>query len=164
MKNITLSHDFFFGGKAIFTVENTQTNEHVTYKIKITKPTPKFRFSSILLCQMTGTNNENHYSYVGKVNRSLWTERATQKVHAAGTVDLTKGSKFADGSQQVIRGRWIVDHIVNNKPIPDYLNVRHAGKCGRCGRTLTTPESLDRGIGPECWGIMHPTYSEAGEE
>jgi hypothetical protein len=164
MKNITLSQDFFFGGKAIFTVENTNTGDHVTYKIKITKPTPKFRFPSTLLSQMTGTDNENHYSYVGKVNRKEWAERASGKVHPKGSLDLTTGSKFVDGSQQVIRGRWIIDHIVNGKQIPDHLNIRHAGKCGRCGRTLTTPESLNRGIGPECWGIMHPTYSEGGEE
>ncbi len=113
---------------------------------------------------MTGTDNENHYSYVGKVNRSAWTERASGKVHSAGSVDLTKGSKFAEGSQQVIRGRWLIDHIVNGKQIPDHLEIRHSGKCGRCGRTLTTPESLDRGIGPECWGIMHPHYSDESEE
>ena len=32
--------------------------------------------------------------------------------------------------------------------------VHHEGKCGRCGRKLTTPESCLRGIGPECWALM----------
>lgn len=30
--------------------------------------------------------------------------------------------------------------------------VQEASRCGRCRRTLTDPVSIDRGIGPECWG------------
>lgn len=32
------------------------------------------------------------------------------------------------------------------------MNIRiyHVGTCGRCGRKLTTPESIVNGIGPEC--------------
>ncbi len=29
------------------------------------------------------------------------------------------------------------------------------GKCGRCGRTLTDPASVARGLGPVCWGKSH---------
>lgn len=29
--------------------------------------------------------------------------------------------------------------------------LRHAKRCLRCGRTLTDPESISRGIGPDCW-------------
>jgi len=29
----------------------------------------------------------------------------------------------------------------------------HEGVCGRCGRTLTVPESIQRGIGPICAGL-----------
>lgn len=32
------------------------------------------------------------------------------------------------------------------------LTVREASRCGRCMRTLTDPVSIDRGIGPECFG------------
>ncbi|MGB1649391.1 MAG: DUF6011 domain-containing protein [Acidimicrobiales bacterium] len=34
--------------------------------------------------------------------------------------------------------------------IPEALEIRHEGKCGRCGRALTRPESIDSGFGPEC--------------
>jgi hypothetical protein len=33
------------------------------------------------------------------------------------------------------------------------LEVWHEGRCGRCGRALTVPESVERGIGPECWEL-----------
>jgi hypothetical protein len=29
---------------------------------------------------------------------------------------------------------------------------QHTGKCGRCGRKLTDPQSIARGIGPDCLG------------
>jgi hypothetical protein len=32
--------------------------------------------------------------------------------------------------------------------------VQLSKRCLRCNRTLTTPESLERGIGPECANIM----------
>ena len=30
------------------------------------------------------------------------------------------------------------------------LEVWHEGRCGRCNRALTVPESIASGIGPEC--------------
>ena len=34
--------------------------------------------------------------------------------------------------------------------IPATLEIRHMGRCGCCGRKITTPGSLDSGISPEC--------------
>jgi hypothetical protein len=34
--------------------------------------------------------------------------------------------------------------------LPPGLEIWHDGRCARCGRKLTTPESLTDGIGPEC--------------
>jgi len=34
------------------------------------------------------------------------------------------------------------------------LNFFHEGKCGKCGRKLTTPESIKNGFGPTCLGGM----------
>jgi len=34
-----------------------------------------------------------------------------------------------------------------------------SGQCGRCGAELTDPESLARGIGPDCWQTMHPAMA-----
>lgn len=34
--------------------------------------------------------------------------------------------------------------------LPAGVYVEHYGKCGVCGRKLTDPESMERGIGPNC--------------
>ncbi len=33
---------------------------------------------------------------------------------------------------------------------------RASGVCEMCGKPLRTPESLARGIGPDCWAALHP--------
>lgn len=142
MKNITLSRDFFLGGKATFTVQNNETGVHHTYKIRKPEPTPRFPNPAWFVKVMTGNDNESHYSYVGRLETQT------------GAVAMTRASKFADDSNTVKAARWVMGRVINQLQIPDQIDIRHSGRCGRCGRTLTTPESLDRGIGPECWCKM----------
>lgn len=158
---LKLTHDFFFGGKAIFTVKNNTTGEHRTYQIKITKPNARFRRPTTLMLQMTGTDNEKHYSYVGKIIRTYVSaaQAYDRKEHKPGTLEKTDNSKFSEDSKQFKACKWILRHIWFNLDWPDTMEVNHAGRCGRCGRLLTNPESIERGIGPECWGIMHPKYA-----
>lgn len=142
MKNITLSRDFFLGGKATFTVQNNDTGEHRTYKIRKPAATPMYPNPAWFVMVMTGTDNEAHYSYVGILDPNT------------GGIRLTSKSKFQEGSNVVKAARWVMGRCINQIQIPDCIEIRHSGKCGRCGHLLTNPESLDTGIGPECSRIM----------
>lgn len=56
------------------------------------------------------------------------------------------GSKIKD-ALQVLEEAWKVD------PSPEHLYYvigKRSGHCAKCGCTLTVPESMERGIGPEC--------------
>ena len=139
----TLTNDFFFGGKATFTVQNNQSGEHRTYKIRKGKFNPRYPTPAWFIKQMTGTDNDSHYSDIGKVDPGT------------GNITLTRFSKFSNDSKQMKAAKWIMTRIAYGSEFPDFFEIRHAGKCGRCGRTLTTPESLDCGIGPECRRIMN---------
>jgi hypothetical protein len=130
--NTISSPKFFEAGHAIFTVGNGK-GEHYTFKIGHSKPEQPL-FVSLL----TGPSNESDYTYLGIYNPNT------------GSVGLTKSSKFNDGSTPVKVVRWAVNQVRNNKELPGGYSINHAGKCCRCGRTLTTPESCERGIGPEC--------------
>jgi hypothetical protein len=46
--------------------------------------------------------------------------------------------------------------IDNQLPASLYpkAKIMHAGKCCKCRRTLTTPQSLMNGIGPECQKVL----------
>jgi hypothetical protein len=40
----------------------------------------------------------------------------------------------------------------SGQPTHPQARVLEASRCGRCGRELTDPVSIERGIGPECYG------------
>jgi len=45
---------------------------------------------------------------------------------------------------------WFFKMLKFNVALPEYVQVYHEGRCGRCGRKLTTPASIEAGFGPEC--------------
>jgi hypothetical protein len=40
--------------------------------------------------------------------------------------------------------------VWKNQELPGGYKIHHEGRCGKCGRLLTVPESVETGIGPEC--------------
>jgi hypothetical protein len=133
MNNKIKSVDFFKGGNALFTVGNSK-GEHYTYKIRQPKGENKPFFVSLL----TGPENTNDYTYLGIYNPN------------SHDVILTSKSKFNQESVPVKVIRWAIKIVVANKEFPAGYTIQHEGRCCRCGRTLTTPESIENGIGPEC--------------
>jgi len=134
MNTISLDKHFFTGGNSIFTVDNG-TGTHYTFKIRQPKGDNKPFFISLL----TGPDNWANYTYMGIFNPNDFTIR------------LTKKSRYNNDTIPVKVARWVLYLIRDEKPLPNGYSVNHAGKCGCCGRLLTVPESLTRGIGPECW-------------
>lgn len=51
-------------------------------------------------------------------------------------------------------GHWDGEHIVTGNEVVGSLSFLEAEECGVCGRELTDPESIARGIGPVCFGRM----------
>jgi uncharacterized protein DUF6011 len=131
---------FFLAGKAIFTITSHRTGKHYTYRInkKDDDPTkPPVYFVALL----TGPNNENDYSYVGMLDAET------------GDVRRTKGSRVGEDAESFKGVRWALSHVFAGRPLVGAM-IQHAGRCGRCARTLTEPESIACGIGPECRGKM----------
>lgn len=126
--------EFIFAGNAIVTLESENTNNHFTYKIKKSKTDDNLFFVNLL----HGPDNENDYSYVGcyYLDRNNFVPRKQWK-----TIPIN----FWPASLRAIN--FFFDRLDN---IPPKLHVYHEGRCGRCGRRLTTPESIKRGLGPEC--------------
>lgn len=122
----------FFSKNATFTVENDK-GEWYTFKLR--EPRGKtVTFASLL----AGPNNMADYVYVG-----LFDPTAFQ-------VRLTKASRFNAESKPVRVLNWALATVRDGRELPEGYQIRHEGRCGRCGRVLTVPESLDSGIGPEC--------------
>lgn len=135
-RQIPLPREFFVGGNATFTVANPQ-GEHYTFKIR--RPENDMPY---FLSLLTGPENTTDYTYVGIVDPFN------------GAVRLTKKSQLKDDSRPVRVARWALKHVWTDGVLPVGYRIQHEGKCGCCGRALTVPESIDRGIGPECAAKM----------
>jgi len=131
-----LSKQFILAGKAVFTVSNGK-GRHFTFlvqKSKVTVDRPKpYWFVKVL----NGADNQHSYAYMGLLNKNT------------GSVTLTPKSKVGEDALSLKVVEWAFRHIWRERE-PAEGEILHSNKCGRCGRSLTTPESIKSGIGPEC--------------
>lgn len=140
-----LTHTFVTAGKAIFTATNTAKQTRLTFKVEASEKLPGQFFGAV----MVGSDNESDYRYVGMVDGRTLTLRET------------RGSKFRAGDAEFQALRLVLDLVAGRRPATDLIRIQHAGRCGRCARTLTVPESIDSGIGPDCAEQMGLTVEKS---
>lgn len=143
---------FAFAGKAVFTAVSGRDGSHVT--LRITKAKDRARaqgwpveapyFLSVRTNRDNAEGWSNAWAYLGIVNR-------------AGVVTVTGRSRsqerpeYARALQVAV---WLFRVAFEDGKLPTGYAIKHEGLCGRCARKLTDPASIDRGIGPECAGLM----------
>lgn len=54
------------------------------------------------------------------------------------------------------RFEFLLNEIAADSEKYKELYGQRVGKCGHCHKRLTDAESRSRGIGPECWKVLHP--------
>lgn len=143
-----VSTRFVLGGEAIFTLANG-LGEHMTFKVYRAQPSTQFPQPSYFAKVLTGPDNTNDYTYVGRViintDNPLVTDpvlKRTAKTHFADDSKTMRAIKFA------LKAVWQIERGTYQLP-PGYT-IQHVGRCGKCGHPLTTPESLATGFGPDC--------------
>ena len=123
---------FMLAGNALFTVQNTATGNRFTFKVR--KPDEsKPHFVSVL----TGSDNESSYSFLGTVFDPHHYRHGRR-------------SRISEDAPSARAFDWLFRQLSAGRSLPPQVRVCHCGKCGRCGKTLTVPESVDSGFGPEC--------------
>lgn len=127
--------EFVTAGNARFTLVSVKTGTRFTYKVRKAQAAP-VSFVSVL----TQADNENGYTYMGILKDNKFSHTAKSRVTAAAP-----SAKAFD---------WVWRQVEERKALPAQVEVWHEGRCGRCGRALTVPESIARGIGPECFSKM----------
>ena len=127
---------FALGGDARFTLKSLKTETRFTFRVNRAKNSDNFYFVSVL----NGSDNEHNYAYIGYIRRGMFTHDpkwATRKVTISPDAPNVRAFDYA----------W---RAINRDVIPDQLEIWHEGRCCRCARALTVPESIRSGIGPEC--------------
>jgi hypothetical protein len=124
---------FMTAGHAVLTLRSMKTGKRFTFKLTTPK---KNEHGQRFVALLTGPDNEGDYTYLGMLE--------------SGQFRLTRASKLPLSSEPVQAFGYLLRCVYVERRLPTVLQVWHEGKCGRCGRTLTVPESIERGIGPEC--------------
>lgn len=122
---------FIQAGNSTFTLYSTKKDQRYTYKIKAKDD---LFFAKVLY----GPDNTKDYRYIGLFYRNDVTLRNSAKSACA-----TKDMRF-------LMLKHFLEILCTEEKLPDTCQFYPSGRCGRCGRTLTTPDSIECGIGPEC--------------
>jgi hypothetical protein len=128
--------DFMLAGRAIFTLRSVETQTRYTYKIKNVMGKDKMWFVSVL----RGQDNTTDYLYIGTL---------FQEMDGSFHFKLTAASKLRSDDKRVLAFTFTLNKLLKGTPDPR-VEIWHEGRCGRCGRLLTVPESIASGFGPEC--------------
>jgi hypothetical protein len=161
MSNVT--KQFVLAGRSIFTIELPEDyrakhdlKPHYTFRVDHKAADGKWQ-ETWFVKFLTGSDNVRDYSYLGLLNVEN------------GQVRITAKSKLGENNlvvkllNRTLALIWASDI---NPMLEKGFGLHHEGRCGKCGRVLTTPESVERGIGPECWinmnGGHYPNLSVKG--
>jgi len=126
--------DFVLGGNAKFTVVSKTTFTRFTYHVK--------RRSTYTRREMREDKCEDMFTvHVLTGADSTYTHLGF--IVPEGAFKHTY--RMRPDAPSMIAFAWVWKHLES-----DQFEFWHAGSCGRCGRELTDPESIQRGIGPIC--------------
>jgi hypothetical protein len=119
---------YIHGGHGRFTLVGRE--RRFTYRLSRSDD-DKLTFVKVL----SGPDNNNDYQYIGFIPE--------------GEDKLVAGRKGHPDALSFKALDWYLHH-------PDHPAVEfwHEGACCKCGRALTNPESIARGIGPHCAGEL----------
>lgn len=125
--------EFVLAGNALFTLKSNRTGEHYTFKVRAAVPQADKLPTHWNVSVLRGRDNSRDYKWIGRIDR--------EGVFFGGLEHTQSFRGFA----------WCWEHLDR---CGERFEFNHAGRCGRCGRLLTTPESVEKGIGPECQDKM----------
>lgn len=141
LTDAALASEYILAGNATFTIVSKTTGARYTYKVRKPEDWSKER-PTWFVNLLSGPDNESDYHYLGLIR--CWAEDGRY------TVRQTAKSRVGTDAPSFNAIKWALGHVLNDDVIPSQLELWHEGRCGRCGRKLTVPESVARGLGPEC--------------
>ncbi len=120
--------DFILGGKSFVTFLNKKTDNRFTFKVVKHKKDDIY-FVNVL----TGPDI---YTFIGTIRENRYNHSI-------------KKSNISIDSQSVKVFNYILSKLQSNN-LPDFIEIYHDGRCGKCGKRLTVPTSIESGFGPDC--------------
>ena len=131
-QDASVAIQFILAGRARLTIVSARTGARFTYRVvQPTETSPHF------VKVLTGSDNETAYTFLGTIFEGKTYRHSSRK------------SPISPEAPSALAWGWLWEMLMNGK-LPASCEVWHEGRCGKCGRALTVPESIESGIGPVC--------------
>lgn len=126
-------------GNATLTFVSSTTGKRYTYKFKAKdqREVALGQDQPIFVSILRGTDNESDYSFLGTIFMGQF-----PKYYHSKKSKIPSDTPPAKGMEYITRKTFARQQTG--------FDIYHSGKCVRCNRTLTVPESIISGIGSEC--------------
>lgn len=122
--------------KGYFTVVH-EDGSHTTYRFIKQPMDDKFMPGGLVISRLSGKDNENDYIKIGHVTHGqphvahIWGRFQTEDNHVRHDLETIQDGRDTTGRAYAME----------------------SGHCYACNRRLTTPESIERGLGSKCAGL-----------
>ena len=127
---------YVFGGKGVFRLKSVKSNREFTYKIRpMSKRNPRYDEYTFYISLVVSGDTE----FLGVLK-----SEENKYIHS-------KKSRHSWDSSEVKGIKWLLEQFTKNEEFPEGMEFYHMGICSCCGKTLTTPSSIQMGIGPVCF-------------
>jgi hypothetical protein len=129
---------FILGGKSFTTLVSLKSGNRYTYKIELADKRNPTNSDTWFVSLLMGPDNWSNYKYIGMIknNQFRWTGK----------------SKVSQDAPSLLGFQFVFESLQADTMCG--FEVWHMGKCGRCGKPLTVPESIASGFGPDCREMM----------
>jgi len=141
---------FIKAGRAKFTLKDKISGKRFTFKVTQHHDKEQHLY---IVSVLTGTDNNNDYTYLGLLDDNGFRETHRSRV----------GYMYKNTRDAFVWFLRLIEVMRSDEDLAPNMRFYHAGCCGRCGKTLTVPESIKTGYGPECSvyiGILHCSTSD----
>ncbi len=164
-RRLTSSPDilrYILAGNSTFTIRSVETQKRFTFKVvaisrvlgkqhkkgslqraKVERENKDKYWVRLLI----GPDNETSFIYIGMLEKFSGILRFNTTTKSFSSVSASEMVKLSpSGGALDFLMRW----LQSQPALTPKIEFWHSGRCGMCGKKLTVPESVDRGIGPDC--------------
>jgi len=134
-------------GHTVFTIVSNRTGTRFTYRVKrankFNEQSRKWEPSNVwFVSVLSGSDNQDDYRFIG----TIFDRGVAPKFFAH-----SNKSKVSKSASSFVAFSWYFNNLIEgNEDAINNVEFFHQGICGRCGRELTVPSSIETGLGSIC--------------
>lgn len=137
---------YCLAGNATFTIQSKKTGRRFTYKIS--KSESEQYGLSWFVSLLNGSDNESSFMTFAMLKLDFAGEPMIVHLRPNAT------RKISANADSALAFKCFWEHLCHRDKVHPEIEFYHSGRCGRCGRKLTVPSSVESGFGPECSGRL----------